>query len=151
MRKMQSITIMGFLQNMWVKDPAKVQAALNRSDDPNVWEFWVKALLFSGCLTGKRIKSAFGSLADNIIYDECSKEIADNPKTICKPNPDHIKRSLIKHEPNIVIAFGNHAYKALLPFSMYYDMIIKSPHPAARQPDTIQKLRAIPELIYSFH
>lgn len=141
---------MGFLQNMYVKDPAKVQQAINKSDDPNVWEFWVKALLFSGCLTGKRIKAAFGDLADNIIYDECSREIADNPKTICKADPKHIKRSLIKHKPNIVIAFGNHAYKALQPFSMYYDTIIKAPHPAARQTDTLDKLKLIPEIIYRY-
>ena len=82
--------IVAFMQNMWVKDPVKVQAMIDRH--PDKWNWYVKAFLFSGCITGRRIKQAFGEeLANSIIYEECTKEIADNPKTICKPDLKHIE------------------------------------------------------------
>lgn len=148
--------VLAFLQNMWVKDPAKVQVSLDRwKDTPEFWNRMVASLLFSGCITGRRIKTAFGDdLAFSIIYDECTKEIADNPKVILKPDFEHIANTIKRIKPDVIITFGNHAYKAVT--SMYESgaifyhtvptcKIIVSPHPAARQPDTLDKLKAVAE------
>ena len=138
---MKTIIILAFLQNLWVKDPRYTYDFFKKY--PNSRNNIIKSLLFMGCLTGRRIKKAFGwELADRIIYDECTKEIANNPKTICNPDLEHIKETLNKFKPDRVITFGAIAYKAV---SKVFpkDKIFKSPHPAARQKNTMDKLKSI--------
>lgn len=138
------VTILAFLQNMWVTNPASAYGTLARN--PKLWNGMVKSFLFMGCITGQRIRAAFGAdLADKIIYDECTTEIADNPKTICKPDDKHIKFTIEKINPDVVVTFGDIAYKAVRP--LFTGKVIRSPHPAARQPGTMAKLILVGEIL----
>lgn len=145
----KSIIILAFLQNLWVKNPVKVQDMFDRN--PERRNDLLRFLLFHGGLTGKRIKQAFGEdLAYEIIYEECTKEIANNPKTICKPDLKHIEESLLRIDPDLVITFGDIAYKSILKNTVYGLTIIKAPHPAARQSDTVHKLKLVAKRINQF-
>lgn len=56
---------LAFLQNMWVKNPDRVKAMVQREGEEFRRRFMEYAL-FRGCLTGRRIKAAFGELCDEI-------------------------------------------------------------------------------------
>lgn len=135
--------VVAFMQNMWVKDPARIRAMLERApwnqrDDLRLR--LIRRALFAGCITGRRLKAAFGDLTDKIVWEEASPEIADNPKTICPPVPRHIEDVLEHHNPDIVITFGKPAGDAVE--KIWTCTLIRCCHPAARQPDTISKLKA---------
>lgn len=136
-----------YLQNMWVKEPAKIQASLDRhKDNPMFWNKMCKLLLFAGCITGRRIKNAFGDLVNDMIFDETTKEIAGDSKKIFKPDYFHIESSLNRLKPDVVICFGAIATKAVTNVienggCEFVPAIISAPHPAARQPDTMDKLK----------
>jgi len=75
---------MAFLQNLWVKNPIDVKALLDKHpNDEGYRRSLIKHLLFIprfNSLTGKRIKLAYGGEVSTIIWEECTKEIADNSK-----------------------------------------------------------------------
>lgn len=143
--------IVAFLQNMWLKDPERFKKKLARAEAeyPGSGEVFrmrmIEYALFAGCLTGRRLEAAFGDLIDDIIWEETTREIADNPKTIFPAQPDHIEEVLRKHQPKVVIAFGGIAAKAVAP--LWNGILIRTCHPAARQPDTVAKLKAAAECL----
>lgn len=149
--------ILVFMQNMWVKEPAKVQVVLDRhKDKPDFWNRMVKSLLFSGCITGKRIKQAFGDLTTDMIFDESTKEILNNPRDVPKADLVHMRNTILRIRPDAILTFGNHAAKGLdkiitSPYVFYHIRIPKhifnAPHPAARQPETITRLKNIAQSI----
>lgn len=148
------MVVLAFLQNMWVKDPEKVQQSLDRHlDNPMFWNRMTKGLLFSGCKTGRVLIQTFGTdLIENIIFDECTKEICNNPKTIPTPDLIHIETTLLRLKPDIIITFGKIAFNTINNFTPELQArtilnyrIIEAPHPAARQPITINKLREVAE------
>lgn len=108
------MTILCFLQNMWVREPEKVRLWLEKN--PHLWERAVAGFLFAGCLTGRRIKTCFGEdLIRQMTFEECTKEIAGDSRTICPPDPGHIKACLDQYRPNIVVTFGKVAEEAVRP------------------------------------
>lgn len=126
--------ILAFLQNMYCDNPELVKRIVTEDN----WNRLVKKFLFQS-FTGKRIIKAFGEeLANRIIYDESTDEIADNPYSACKPNIVHIRWALHKHKPDIVITFGGIAYKSVS--SVYKGELIRLPHPASRRADTMPRL-----------
>lgn len=130
---------LAFLQNLWVKDPERVRIMLKKRDEDYRRQV-IRQLLFAGGLTGQRLRAAFGDLCAQIIWEEASREIAGDAKTICTPDPVHIRAVLDQLQPNVVIAFGRVAGDAVSPF---WPDLIRLPHPAARQADTLEKLRAV--------
>ncbi len=144
-----------FLQNMWVKNPVKTKAAIERHGESFRLKFMEYAL-FAGCTTGRRLKIAFPEyLRKVIVWEETTREIADNPKTIFPAQPDHIRKVIETHQPKIVLAFGKIAADSV--FRVLSDMtfapgansrditFITAPHPAARQTDTLDKLKKAAE------
>ncbi len=138
--------ILCFLQNMWVRDPEKVRAWLDKN--PDLWNRAVAGFLFAGCLTGRRIRTCFGDeLIGQMTFEECTKEIAGDSRTVCPPDPKHIKASLEKHRPRVVVTFGQVARDAVTPiwnqleFAAAGDILLYCPHPAARQKSTVEKLK----------
>jgi hypothetical protein len=130
---------------MWVKDPARLQAAINWRLGSKGWNWWCKTLLFQGCITGRRITQVFGqSLIDKMIFDECTKEIADNPRTICKPDYTHICGTLLKFNPSVVITFGKiaeEAVKVVCQASEFHKIkLIHCVHPACRKSNTLHQM-----------
>lgn len=140
--------ILAFLQNLWVKDPGRLRKIFELHGE----EFrrqCIKWLIFHGGLTGRRIKSAFGDeLVNRIVWEEASRVIAGDSRTICPPDPVHIKVCLETHKPKVVLTFGRIAAEAVRPIWDGYsaaasgDLLLCCPHPAARQADTIAKLQA---------
>jgi hypothetical protein len=131
---------LAFLQNMWVRDPQRVRDAIERYGE----QYRMRVIhhsLFAGCLTGRRIHAAFGDeLIKTITWEEASREIAGDSKTICTPDPEHIADKLEAYSPEVVITFGAVSFEAVKP--LWSGPIIRAPHPAARQPETIAKLKA---------
>lgn len=129
--------VLSFLQNMWARDPARVYAGIERYGET----YRRRAIyysLFAGCLTGRRLKAAFGDQVADIEWDEATREIASDSKRICKPQPGHIRATLVHYEPAIVLTFGGVASEAVA--AIWTGPIIRAPHPAARQADVPQKL-----------
>lgn len=132
------MTIVAFLQNMWVRNPERMKQAFER-DGETLRRRMIEYSLFAGCITGRRLKSAFGNLCDEIIWEETTREIADNPRTIFPSQPEHIKSVLKEFNPDVVITFGKIAEAALKP--LWVGVLICCPHPAARQFDVMEKLK----------
>jgi hypothetical protein len=131
--------IVAFLQNMWVRDPDRLKRAIER-DGEELRIRMMEYALFAGCVTGRRLKSAFGELVEDIVWEETTREIADNPKTIFPAQPEHIKAVLEKYQPDVVLTFGKIAADAVKP--LWSGRIICAPHPAARQSDVPTRLLA---------
>lgn len=137
---MKKCVAVAFLQNMWVRDPDRVRLLIARHGDEYRTRFMHMAL-FSGCLTGRRLKTAFGDdLLRTIHFEEASREIAGDSKTICPPDHTHIRKTLDQFNPKVVLAFGKIAHDAVV--QHWNGALIKAPHPAARHPDTVSRLRA---------
>jgi hypothetical protein len=140
-------TALAFLQNLWVKDPAGWKKVLDDpiAHRPNL----IRHLLFDyGCLTGRRLKLIFGEeLLKHITWEEASREIAGDSKTVCTPDPEHIRACLEKYRPKVVLTFGKVATDAVRPVREEWIMtspvapdwstLIACPHPAARNPNAI--------------
>lgn len=145
--------ILCFLQNLWVREPERWKDWLDKNEDRRA--MIIRHLLLDyGCLTGRRLKACFGEdLLEQMVIEEASREIAGNSKMICPPNPEHIKACLKKYKPKVVVTFGQVARDAVTPiwkqlsFAAAGDLLIYCPHPAARQKDTIAKLKAAAEQI----
>lgn len=125
--------IVAFLQNMWVREPSKLKAMLARNDEAYRRDM-CKRLLFAGCVTGRRLRQGLGDLCDEIIWEECTREIADNPRDILPPQRDHIRAVLTEIQPAIIVAFGRVAASAV--FEHGRDVVkaefLTCCHPAAR-------------------
>lgn len=140
--------ILAFLQNQWFRDPEGIKEIF--AAHPERRERYIAAYLFMGCLTGRRLKSAFGEeLCDRIVWEEISSEIGGHASSKFPPDPEHIERVIRKHEPDVIICFGKLASDGLstmiarlgtLPIKGF--SVLYGPHPAARQ-NPMPALRAI--------
>jgi hypothetical protein len=143
--------IVAFMQNMWLKDPESFrrsyerQHALSVAAAENYRSRIIRYALFAGCISGRRLKVAFGDeLCDRIIWDETTREVADNPRTILPVDLNHISDRIQDTHAEVIITFGAIARDAVdqikLPFHRGAGTIINCVHPAARGPDTMLKL-----------
>lgn len=142
------MTIVAFLQHLWVKDPDRVRAIIARGGTAARRRV-VRTTLFGGCLTGRRLLAAFGQdLCDRIIWEEASPEIAGDAKTIFKPDHEHIRTVIGAEDPGLVITFGRMAFAAV---DRHCNVeLIRAPHPAARRADTVARLRSAADRVRSF-
>lgn len=134
--------VVAFLQNQWFKNHDAARATLERF--PNQRERLCRAWLFMGCLTGQRLKRAFGDdWCLRIIWENASDKIGGASSSCFPPDPDHIKRVLAKFNPIVVLLFGKVA-KQVEPFvDQSSCLIITGMHPAARRPDVRDNLRGM--------
>jgi len=127
--------IVAFLQNMWVRDPARVREGIKQHGE----EYRRRVMaysLFAGCLTGRRLKAALGEeLCNKIIWEECTREIAGNPLYVPAPQPDHIRQVLQTEKPDVVLAFGkvaSNAVSLVVSENPFKCVFLTALHPAAR-------------------
>ena len=133
-----TMTIVAFLQNMWLDNPEKARSLIAKYGAPYRRRL-LRYALFAGCLTGRRLKTAFGGdVCDRIVWEEATDEIAENPRIIVRPKPDHIRRVLRVYQPVAVITFGRVAAKAVR--AEWKGPLIECVHPAARQQSTVSQL-----------
>jgi hypothetical protein len=139
MKKNPNPKAVAFLQNVWVKRPDEVRAMLARQDE----EFRVgliRRLLFYRCKTGRNLTKAFGELLESIVFEETTREIAGDAKTIFPPDIQHIREVIWKYKPEVVITFGQIAKAAVCP--IWNGKHIHAHHPASRHKDSWQTLVA---------
>ena len=129
--------IVAFLQNAWVRDPECLQYSIARHNEAFRLDM-LRRLLFAGCLTGRRLRAAFGPFCEQIVWEECTREIADNPRVVLPAQPEHIADVIYRLKPIAVLAFGNHAFKNVS--EVYAGKLFRAPHPAARQAATAERL-----------
>jgi|SRR6185369_307404 len=137
--------IVAFLQNMWVRNPAKARAMIQRDPTGKLREKLIAYALFAGCLTGRRLKAALGEdYCSRIVWDECSPTIADNPKDYHAPDQRHIEAVIQKHQPDVVICFSKPAC-AVVRAACREDAMIFIPccHPAARGNEPLAQIKAV--------
>ncbi len=142
--------VLAFLQNLWVKDPEGWKDIVN--DETRRVGIIRHLLLDYGCLTGRRIKACFDGLLDHMIFEEASRIIAGDSRTICPPDQEHIKACIEKYKPKVIVTFGKVATDAVMPVWAAMDIdcsVLPCPHPAARQKDTTLKLLASARTIRS--
>lgn len=141
--------IVAFMQNMWVRDPARVVSSLASFEGQHgteaanrLWRNYVRRFLFAGCQTGRRLKAAFGEpLCEQIVWEESTREVCGNPRVIAKPQPAHIRAVLQAEQPLVVMVFGKVAARAVLPLlGESCKHILTLPHPAARQATVVKEL-----------
>lgn len=145
---------LAIMQNMWVREPDRMRKAFETHGEEFRLRF-IKYALFAGCLTGRRIRGAFGDdLVDKIIWEESTREIAGDAKTVFPPALEHIRNIIVKYQPLIVIAFGKIAAEATFQVLQKNGItkphmlkFVTCPHPAARQPDTMERLREAAEKV----
>lgn len=131
--------VLAILQNMYVNDPERVKALIART--PEVRRRMITYALFAGCRTGRVLKNVFGEdCPRRFVWDESTREIAGDTRTVYPPDPEHLRAVLVEVDPDVVLAFGKIASSALAPLVPGEKLII-GPHPTARQPDTLQRLR----------
>lgn len=140
--------IVAFLQNQWFRDPARMEVIFNRH--PELREDLIARYLFAGCLTGKRLRAAFGDLCDEIIWEETSRKVGGESSSVFPPDLIHMKGVLVKWEPKLIICFGRVAQVAI--GDLAEDVTIRAkilfgPHPAARFPEVCATLRCIAQEI----
>lgn len=141
--------ILAFLQNMWVKRPDEVRRLIARHGEEFRVRFMRRAL-FAGCKTGRNLRKAFGEeLIEQIVFEETTREIAGDPKTIFPADLAHIKACLEHHQPKVVLTFGQIALDALLACRQGPNLGVASGstllhihahHPASRHPGSFQTL-----------
>lgn len=143
-----TITVLAFLQNQWFRDPALAKRSIDRLiavGGESARRRFIARTLFMGCLTGRRIKAAFGDDVNRIVWEECSREIAAQASGCPMPDPTHIQQALFDVSPDIVLLFGAVARDAVLPY--WKGETILAPHPAARQISVLTELRSAAEIL----
>jgi len=142
------LNIVAFLQNQWFQNPDKAREVYAKNPDQR--EELNKRFLFAGCMTGRRLQTAFGpDLCDQIIWEEVSPQIGGKSNSTFPADQKHISSVIEKHQPDIILTFGSLAKDALNQWSrdeMYkceprpLPVVISGPHPAARYGTVQQEL-----------
>lgn len=131
------VRVLAFMQNMWVRDPDRTRRIFQRT--PQARRRIIYYALFAGCVSGQRLKAAFGpDLCKRIMWEEASPVVTGRANEAPSADPDHIRACLETDRPDIVIAFGNLAINGVRP--LWNGRLVTAPHPAARQPDVPRRL-----------
>lgn len=129
------MVILAFLQNQWFNDPEGVKEMMR--EHPERRQRYIEAFLFMGCLTGRRLRSAFGEeLCDAITWEEISPEIGSKSSSKFPPDPVHIKNVIDQFQPTVIVAFGSLAQEGIkyhLATHRFVGRVLYGPHPADRR------------------
>lgn len=129
--------VLAFLQNMWVRDPERVKAMIAKDGEVFRRRFMHYAL-FAGCLTGRRLRAAFGHWCDSIIWEEVSREIGGKASSVFPADISHIAQRIAEEKPDVILVFGHIATEGLARAGyggVPLPKLITGPHPAARSTD----------------
>ncbi|HTH49541.1 MAG TPA: hypothetical protein VMB21_18650 [Candidatus Limnocylindria bacterium] len=130
--------VLAVMQNMWVKDPVRVRSQIEKHG-PEYRRRLIAMALFMGCVSGRRLQKAFGEeLCSRIVWDESTRQIEGDAKTIPPSDPEHVQALLAELKPAVVLTFGKVAYERVAAF--WKGKVIALPHPAARHADVPARL-----------
>lgn len=143
--------ILAIMQNMWVREPARTEAAFAKHGEAFRLKY-METVLFMGCKTGRVLKQVFGEeLIRQMVFEETTRKIADNPKTIFPADLEHMGKCVMDHKPKVILTFGKIAEEAVLQLcetqgwgrlQLDYVMpvLIHAHHPASRHIDSPRNL-----------
>jgi hypothetical protein len=140
------VTILAFLQCMWVRDPEKVAAIYARKPGLDRRAELNRRFLFRQSLTGRRLTKAFGDLCGQIIWEETTTEIGGESSFNPAPDPAHIRSVLTYFKPDAILLFGRTATNSVRPIAAELcpgATVISGTHPTARHADTQINLRGL--------
>lgn len=141
-------TTLAIMQNQWFKNPERMRRMLEQTFEGNRPRF-IKTFLFWSCLSGQRLRKAFGEeRCDQFIWEEASPLMGDKPGAVFPPDHEHLKLILETYKPRIVLAFGKVAAAGLAPFERPGQpfTVINGPHPAARNAMTVTALSQMAQI-----
>lgn len=145
---MNELTIVAFLQNMWVR-PHQV-ARVSRFDPLSEERKRMTAYaLFAGCVTGRRLKRALGEdICSRIVWQEASPVVADNPRDYHPPDLQHVRAVLNKYQPQLVLCFTRAGEGLIRTMLDEGTVFVPCQHPAARKPNgDLERARKIIEAL----
>jgi hypothetical protein len=105
------------LQNQWFREPEQVQAIYDRYPDQR--NNLIAKFLFMECLTGQRLRQAFGELCDGIIWEEASPTVGGFAGSKFPADLEHLAGAIEKHRPDLILCFGKIAADGLKPLNLY--------------------------------
>jgi hypothetical protein len=133
-----AMRIVAFLQNQWLNNAEQHERVLTHYKATDIEHYWklrrrmIPFALFRGCLTGRRIKAAFGeSLCDEIVWEEASPKIASKSSGAFPADVGHMQSVIVRETPDVVLCFGLIAQSGFRQL-LNRPMMIPAPHPAAR-------------------
>lgn len=129
--------VLGLLQNQWARNPQAVEAMFARH--PKRRHELIARLLMQS-YSGRRLKEAFGTWVNRMVWEEASPGIVGLSGGCLAPDVEHINRTLREMSPDIVITFGKQAELGLAR-SSWTGPTVTATHPAARAGDMPQRLR----------
>lgn len=135
------LQVVAFLQNMWVRDPERMKRAFAEDTTGKLRLRMIEYCLFAGCLTGRRLKAAFGDWCEDIIWEEASPVISGDPKEYHAADPLHIASVLHEHKPQVVLCFtraGEKVIRAACGDGVHFIPVV---HPACRGIGTVGQLK----------
>lgn len=138
--------VVAFLQNQWLDDPLRAEAMIERT--PAVRPRLIKYALFQS-LTGRRLVEVFGEECVEWVWDNASPRIGGESSACFPADMGHVRAVLAEHGPDVVLAFGRVASKAVGLLDGEFELIT-GPHPAARGDDVMARLRAMAERLRAF-
>ncbi len=125
--------VLGILQNLWVKDPERVKAMMERHGRIPI----LQKLLFYGGLTGKRLMAGLGDeWCNRITWEEASPEIGGHSGSVFKPDLKHIGGVIASVKPDVILTLGAVAKSGFLEFRQTAEckaVCYHLPHPASRK------------------
>lgn len=102
--------VVAFLQNQWFPGrsvPSVERAYRLHGPTPEDRADLNARYLFFRCLTGRRIRAAFGEqLCERIVWENANPKIATEASGVFPPDLDHIRAVVAHFKPAVVIAFG---------------------------------------------
>ena len=125
-----TMVIVGILQNTWAHDPERVQTMLDRHSQTDQRK--LRTRLLFGSLTGKRLRDAFGALADRIVWVEACSKIGGSSDSCPPPDNAFLRSELAAIRPDVVLLFGRVAQRAFRAVGSTDIRAISMPHPAKR-------------------
>lgn len=154
-------TILAFMQNMWLCDPAKTHADIEKLRTEKGHEYaekyrrkLISYALFAGCKSGKVLHRAFGeSFCTKIIWEESTREIGGFAASSFPADIAHMRACLDEFKPDVVLTFGKIPYDGvqdvlLAGWEVTKPMgIYRAPHPAARYIGVENEIRATAESV----
>ena len=119
--------VLGLLQNQWARNPAAVLAMFARR--PEYRHDLIRRMLAQS-KAGRTLRAVFGDEVDRIVWENASPRVAGTPNGSFSYDVKHVNAAIANIKPDVVIAFGVQAKKAIMA-SCWTGPTITAPHPTA--------------------
>lgn len=123
------MTILGLLQNMWVRDPERCRAMIAAQGARlrrRMIATWMPATP-----SGRALHSAFGDLFELITWENATPVVAGRSDAAPPADHWHIRALLLEFEPDVVLAFGRPSIAACRQHPSI-PILIEARHPSPR-------------------